>query len=303
MRPDRQTLLFSATFKKRIEKLAREILTDPIKIVQGDVGEANEDVTQIMTLFKNPTQKWNWLLSKLVEFLSQGSVLIFVTKKADAELVAGNLKVQEYENLLLHGDIDQAERNKVITSFKKRELDILVATDVAARGLDIPHIRTVVNYDVARDIDTHTHRVGRTGRAGEKGTAYTLVTDKDKEFAGHLVRNLEGANQEVPDDLLELAMQSSWFRSSRFKSGKAKSLTYAGLGYKERTGLGGSKSGTNAITSSNSSFPSQSQSSSSSNQSRSSSGPATNRFSAMRDAFRSQYTSQVYSVIYVNNVD
>lgn len=293
VRPDRQTLLFSATFKKRIEKLAREILTDPVKIVQGDVGEANEDVTQLMTLFKNPTQKWNWLLSKLVEFLSQGSVLIFVTKKADAEQVAGNLKVQEYDVLLLHGDIDQSERNKVITKFKKREVDILVATDVAARGLDIPHIRTVVNYDVARDIDTHTHRVGRTGRAGEKGTAYTLVTEKDKEFAGHLVRNLEGANQDVPDDLLELAMQSSWFRSSRFKSGKAKSLNYAGLGYKDRTGFGATKSGqSSGNTTSSSSYPSQSSSSSGSNN-RSSSGPATNRFAAMREAFRSQYSSQV----------
>lgn len=295
VRPDRQTLLFSATFKKRIEKLAREILTDPIKIVQGDVGEANSDITQIMTVFKNPTQKWNWLLSKLVEFLSHGSVLIFVTKKADAEQVAESLKLQEYDILLLHGDIDQSERNKVITKFKKRELDILVATDVAARGLDIPHIRTVVNYDVARDIDTHTHRIGRTGRAGEKGTAYTLVSEKDKEFAGHLVRNLEGANQEVPEDLLELAMQSSWFRNSRFKNGKAKSLSYAGLGYKERPGLGGSNSGSGG----SSSYSSQTSSSYSSG--KSSSGPQTNRFAAMREAFRSQYSSQV-SMIYLQRL-
>lgn len=286
MRPDRQTLLFSATFKKRIEKLAREILVDPVKIVQGDIGEANEDVTQHMIVFKNPALKWNWLLSKLVEFLSEGTILIFVTKKADAELVAGNLCVQEYEVLLLHGDIDQSERNKVITKFKKRECEILVATDVAARGLDIPHIRTVVNYDIARDIDTHTHRVGRTGRAGEKGTAYTLVLEKDKEFAGHLVRNLEGANQEVPDDLLDLAMQSSWFRSSRFKNDKAKSFTCTGLGYKERPGLGMSESKSSGFTSSSSH-------SGSSNSSKSSSGPATNRFAAMREAFRNQYNSQV----------
>lgn len=78
---------------------------------------------------------------------------------------------------------------------------------LSARGLDIPHIKIVVNYDVARDIDTHTHRIGRTGRAGEKGTAYTLVSVKDKEFAGHLVRNLESANQAVPKELLDLAMQ------------------------------------------------------------------------------------------------
>ena len=84
-------------------------------------------------------------------------------------------------------------------SLKKIPLDrpspTQVATDVAARGLDIPHIRNVINFDVARDIDTHTHRVGRTGRAGVKGTAYTLVTEKEKEFAGHIVRNLEAANQ------------------------------------------------------------------------------------------------------------
>lgn len=78
-----------------------------------------------------------------------------------------------------------------------------------ARGLDIPSIRTVVNYDVARDIDTHTHRIGRTGRAGEKGVAYTLLTNKDTTFAGDLVRNLEGANQAVSKELMDIAMQVS----------------------------------------------------------------------------------------------
>ena len=240
-RPDRQTLLFSATFKYKVEKLSRETLVDPIKVVHGSVGVANEDVTQIVEMFDEAVDKWNWLISRLVEFTSAGSVIIFVTKKANAEELATNLRSHDHELVLIHGDMDQIDRNKAITAFKKQEVRIMVATDVAARGLDISHIRTVLNYDVARDIDTHTHRVGRTGRAGDKtGTAYTLVTEKDKEFAGHLVRNLESANQVVPQKLMDLAMQSVWFRKSRFKKGKAKRLNSSGLGFKSRPGLGSS---------------------------------------------------------------
>ena len=234
IRSDRQTLLFSATFKKKIEKLARDVLTDPIKIIHGGSGEANEDITQKVVIFNDACDKWNWLNSHLVEFTSSGSVIIFVTRKANADELAANLKAKDVQVLLIHGDLDQGTRNQTITAFKKKEAPILVATDVAARGLDIPHVRTVVNYDVARDIDTHTHRIGRTGRAGEKGLAFTLVTEKDKEFAGHLVRNLEGANQEVSPELLNLAMKSAWFRSSRFRQQKAKNLQNSGLGFKSR---------------------------------------------------------------------
>ncbi|CAH3192691.1 unnamed protein product, partial [Porites evermanni] len=127
-------------------------------------------------------------------FLSAGSVLIFVTKKADSEELAAKLKTKDFDVLLLHGDMDQFERNKVINAFKRQEVPVLVATDVAARGLDIPSIKTVINYDVARDIHTHTHRIGRTGRAGEKGVAYTLITPADQNFSGDLVRNLVSSN-------------------------------------------------------------------------------------------------------------
>uniref|UniRef100_A0A4W6CFI5 ATP-dependent RNA helicase DDX42 n=2 Tax=Lates calcarifer TaxID=8187 RepID=A0A4W6CFI5_LATCA len=279
VRPDRQTLLFSATFRKKIERLARDILIDPIRVVQGDIGEANEDVTQVVELLLSGTDKWAWLTRRLVEFTSSGSVLIFVTKKANCEELATNLTQEGYSLGLLHGDMDQSERNKVISDFKKKNLPILVATDVAARGLDIPSIRTVVNYDVARDIDTHTHRIGRTGRAGEKGVAYTLLTSKDTTFAGDLVRNLEGANQAVSKELMDLAMQNPWFRKSRFKGGKGKKLNIGGggLGYRERPGLGAESS-----IMSNPLFEGYS---------KPATGAMGDRMSAMKQAFQAQYKS------------
>lgn len=240
VRPDRQTLLFSATFRKKVERLARDILIDPVRVVQGDIGVANQDVTQIIQVLPNPADKWTWLTERLVGFASAGSVLIFVTKKINAEELTSNLKLKDFEVGLLHGDMDQFDRNNIINSFKKKEIPILIATDVAARGLDIPSIKNVINYDVARDIDTHTHRIGRTGRAGEKGTAYTLITKKDVYFAGDLVRNLEGANQQVPKPLLDLAMENPRFRKTRYRAGqgKKKNKDGRGLGYRERPGLG-----------------------------------------------------------------
>lgn len=115
----------------------------------------------------------------------------------------------------MHGDLQQFEREKVIRDFKQSKVNILIATDVAARGLDIKTVKTVINYDIARDIDSHTHRVGRTGRAGEKGTAYTLITQKEERFAGELVRHLEASGQTVSSELLNLAMKNPRFRDAR----------------------------------------------------------------------------------------
>uniref|UniRef100_A0A8C6TS38 DEAD (Asp-Glu-Ala-Asp) box helicase 42 n=1 Tax=Neogobius melanostomus TaxID=47308 RepID=A0A8C6TS38_9GOBI len=156
-----------------------------------------------------------------------------------------------------------------------------------ARGLDIPSIRTVVNYDVARDIDTHTHRIGRTGRAGEKGVAYTLLTSKDTSFAGDLVRNLEGANQGVSKELMDLAMQNPWFRKSRFKGGKGRKLNIGGggLGYRERPGLGAESSGSGNSSSSILS------SCSFEGYSKPMTGAMGERVAAMKQAFQAQYKS------------
>ena len=138
-------MLFSATFKKKIERLARDVLTgklrqkylpnlklritlniffhlrfiDPVKIVQGSIGEASEDVHQVVKVMGAGGFKWQWLISKLVEFTSVGSVLIFVTKKANSEELAKNLKLKDFDVRIIHGDLFQHERNEIITAFRK----------------------------------------------------------------------------------------------------------------------------------------------------------------------------------------
>ncbi|CAG8457528.1 17001_t:CDS:10 [Dentiscutata heterogama] len=200
-------LLFSATFPKKVEILAREVTAEPVRISIGSVGQANTDITQRIEILADDGYKWDWLMNYLVSFCVEGSVLIFVSRKDGVEELSKNLQQVNYECGALHGDMMQSERDKVLKDFKNNKFPIMVATDVAARGLDIKAVKTVVNYDIARDIDSHVHRIGRTGRAGEKGTAYTLITQKEDKFAGDLVRNLEASGQQVPDALMSLAMQ------------------------------------------------------------------------------------------------
>ncbi|KAJ3154538.1 hypothetical protein HDU86_004667 [Geranomyces michiganensis] len=215
VRPDRQTLLFSATFKKHIERLASDVLTDPVRISIGAAGTANSDITQIVCVLPDDSYKWGWLTSRIVQFSVNGSLLIFIGRKTGVDQLSESLNAAGHECRALHGDLPQHERDAVVRDFKAGKFKVLVSTDVAARGLDIKAIKTVVNYDVARDIDSHIHRIGRTGRAGEKGTAYTLVTHSEDRFAADLVTNLQEANQVVPEDLLAIAMKNSRFKSSR----------------------------------------------------------------------------------------
>ncbi|CAH3195974.1 unnamed protein product, partial [Porites evermanni] len=305
VRPDRQTLLFSATFKKKVEMLCRDILTDPIRVVVGELGEANEDVQQIVEILPAASNKWPWLTSHLVSFTSgtetAGLGSICLTIRRGKQILGKQIRLN-FLLLLLHGDMDQFERNKVINAFKRQEVPVLVATDVAARGLDIPSIKTVINYDVARDIHTHTHRIGRTGRAGEKGVAYTLITPADQNFSGDLVRNLEGANQVVPDVLMEMAMKNSWFRKSRFQHGKGKASGREGRPrMRERPGLGmhgssdtqvsDSRGAQHSTPNSSSSPYSSSVSSSSSSRGVFGSSAMNDRTSALKAAFQAQYKS------------
>ncbi|KAL7112499.1 hypothetical protein ACP275_04G006900 [Erythranthe tilingii] len=208
IRPDRQTLLFSATMPGKVEKLAREILSDPVRVTVGEVGMANEDITQVVEVIPSDTEKLPWLLEKLPRMIDEGDVLVFASKKATVDEVEAQLLQRGFKVAALHGDKDQSSRMEILQKFKSGTYHVLIATDVAARGLDIKSIKSVVNFDIAKDMDMHVHRIGRTGRAGDKdGTAYTLITQKEVRFAGELINSLVAAGQNVPMELMDLAMK------------------------------------------------------------------------------------------------
>ncbi|XP_054816181.1 DEAD-box ATP-dependent RNA helicase 24 [Prosopis cineraria] len=216
IRPDRQTLLFSATMPRKVEKLAREILSDPVRVTVGEVGMANEDITQVVQVISSDTEKLPWLLEKLSGMIDEGDVLIFASKKAAVDEIESQLAQRGFKAAALHGDKDQASRMDILQKFKSGVYHVLIATDVAARGLDIKSIKSVVNFDIAKDMDMHVHRIGRTGRAGDKdGVAYTLITQKEARFAGELVNSLIAAGQNVSMELMDLAMKDGRFRSKR----------------------------------------------------------------------------------------
>ena len=172
----RQTLLFSATFPPTIEEVASRVMRRP-KMVKVDSLVGNLDIEQSFYKVENGTRlKAIHLL--LMEHEPESS-LIFCNTKQEVEELKNNLQELGFGVLSLHGDLEQRDRDLVLTRFANKSASILVATDVAARGLDIEAVDVVINYQIARDSEVHLHRVGRTGRAGKMGRAFTLYTDKE----------------------------------------------------------------------------------------------------------------------------
>eukprot|EP01041_Mallomonas_annulata_P007324 gene7324-14939_t len=251
IRPDRQTLMFSATMKKKVEGFARDMLRNPIRVVVGSIGQANPDIKQVVEVFSDMSHKWSWLCSSLDEFIAEGKVLIFSGTKSDTEEVGAGLRRHFAQRQLL----DQSDRASIMKKFKAGETTVLVATDVAARGLDIKNVLVVVNYDAAKNIETHVHRIGRTGRMGIEGvtpgTAYTLLTQKDSSFAVDLFKNLQLSDQHVSPGLMKLAESDpKWHHMKGGRGGGRGGGGGAGVGA-GRGGLGfGPGGGPRAMTSS-----------------------------------------------------
>ncbi|KAE8671969.1 DEAD-box ATP-dependent RNA helicase 42 [Hibiscus syriacus] len=204
IRPDRQTVLFSATFPRQVEILARKVLNKPVEIQVGGRSVVNKDITQLVEM-RPESERFLRLLELLGEWYEKGKILIFVHTQEKCDALFRDLLKHGYPCLSLHGAKDQTDRESTISDFKSNVCNLLIATSVAARGLDVKELELVINFDVPNHYEDYVHRVGRTGRAGRKGCAITFISEDDARYAPDLVKALELSEQVVPDDLKALA--------------------------------------------------------------------------------------------------
>ncbi|MED6167770.1 DEAD-box ATP-dependent RNA helicase 37 [Stylosanthes scabra] len=220
----RQTMLFSATFPKEIQRLASDFLSNYIFLAVGRVGSSTDLIVQRVEYVQESDKR-----SHLMDLLhaqrangvhgKQALTLVFVETKKGADALEHWLCMNGFPATTIHGDRTQQEREMALRSFKSGNTPILVATDVAARGLDIPHVAHVVNFDLPNDIDDYVHRIGRTGRAGKKGLATAFFNDNNASLARSLAELMQEANQEVPAWLSRYAARSSFGGRNRRSGG------------------------------------------------------------------------------------
>jgi ATP-dependent RNA helicase RhlE len=213
-----QTLLFSATMPADIRKLVQEVLHDPVTVEIGycaPIGNVSHALFPVQSHLKTE------LLKEILHSTETDSVIIFTRTKHRVERVTGQLRKAGYKVASLQGDMTQYRRQEALDSFRDGSLKILVATDIAARGLDVLSISHVINYDMPDTVDAYTHRIGRTGRINNTGEAFTLVTGEDKDMIKALervfkkpieTRKVDGFNYSVP------AISSGEVRRTRLSS-------------------------------------------------------------------------------------
>lgn len=230
IRPDRQTVMFSATFPRAMEALARRILSKPVEVQVGGRSIVCSDVEQHVIVLEEEN-KFLKLLELLGHYQEKGSVIIFVDKQEHADGLLKDLMKASYPCMSLHGGIDQYDRDSIINDFKNGACRLLVATSVAARGLDVKHLILVINYNCPNHYEDYVHRAGRTGRAGNKGFVYTFITEDQARYAVDIIKALELSGAAVPPQLEQL-----WnnFKDQQKAEGKSikSSSGFSGKGFK-----------------------------------------------------------------------
>ncbi|KAF8222749.1 P-loop containing nucleoside triphosphate hydrolase protein [Tricholoma matsutake] len=226
IRPDRQTVLFSATFPKQMDSLARKILHRPLEITVGGRSVVAAEIEQIVEVRAEDT-KFNRLLDILGQMYNEDPecrTLVFVDRQEAADNLLRELMRRGYLCMSLHGGKDQVDRDSTIADFKSGVVPIVIATSVAARGLDVKQLKLVINYDAPNHMEDYVHRAGRTGRAGNTGTCVTFITPEQERYSVDIYRALKASNATVSPELEDLA---NGFLD-KLKTGKAQA---AGSGF------------------------------------------------------------------------
>ncbi|XP_023145185.1 probable ATP-dependent RNA helicase DDX17 [Amphiprion ocellaris] len=206
IRPDRQTLMWSATWPKEVRQLAEDFLRDYVQINVGALElSANHNILQIVDVCVE-TEKDNKLIQLMEEIMAEkeNKTIIFVETKKRCDDLTRRMRRDGWPAMCIHGDKSQPERDWVLTEFRSGKAPILIATDVASRGLDVEDVKFVINYDYPSSSEDYVHRIGRTARSTNKGTAYTFFTPGNLRQARDLVRVLEEARQAINPKLLQL---------------------------------------------------------------------------------------------------
>jgi ATP-dependent RNA helicase DDX5/DBP2 len=206
IRPDRQTLMWSATWPKEIQGLARDFLRDPIQTTIGSLElTANKNIKQEF-VFCSGYEKTKQFIAMLDKIMDGSRILVFCETKRGCDDLTRALRSDGWPALGIHGGKEQSERDWVLAEFKSGKHPLMVATDVASRGIDVKDIRFVVNIDLPKTPEDYIHRIGRTGRAGTKGTAISFVDEgKDGKIGGKIAKICQEAGFEVPERLQALA--------------------------------------------------------------------------------------------------
>uniref|UniRef100_A0A3P8Z743 RNA helicase n=1 Tax=Esox lucius TaxID=8010 RepID=A0A3P8Z743_ESOLU len=248
----RQTMMFSATFPKEIQMLARDFLEDYIFLAVGRVGSTSENITQ-KVVWVEEGDKRSFLLDLLNATGKESLTLVFVETKKGADALEDFLYREGYACTSIHGDRSQRDREEALNHFRSGRCPILVATAVAARGLDISNVKHVINFDLPSDIEEYVHRIGRTGRVGNLGLATSFFNDKNSNITKDLLDILVEAKQEVPSWLESLGYENPHKgntgrgRSKRFSSGGFGARDYrqtpGGGGFGSGSGRGGARTG------------------------------------------------------------
>ncbi|KAI0685892.1 DEAD-domain-containing protein [Cytidiella melzeri] len=236
---ERQTLMFSATFPRDIQMLARDFMKDYVFLSVGRVGSTSENITQKIEYVED-ADKRSVLLDVLNAQDEKGLTLVFVETKRMADMLSDFLYTNRIAATSIHGDRTQRERETALQTFRTGRTPVLVATAVAARGLDIPNVTHVINYDLPSDIDDYVHRIGRTGRAGNTGIATAFFNRGNRNIVRDLMELLREANQDIPGWLDTVAQEASFGGGGGYRGGRGRGRGGRSASTRDfRTGGGG----------------------------------------------------------------